>query len=283
MKFLKQGLLAALMTVTIGAQALTLTAGEVKFTFDTYSLTYADYTAGVGVKCLSIAECDGADINTQTGAFEDGDIWGIFSIAAIQNATTGVTTWVRGQDGQYLTGMYGGLKDQAVETNGGIVQTQFSYMNDGWLDMYLNTTDYNPTLTPAGRTSDRTYSGITGGELALSTVFAGSSVAGLPYSYVASTNVQSVQGAGSGYLDIVGGSMAAQLDTDSMIDTAGNTRDLFFGIKYDDASFNASQNGWRVVGTGDAKGVASEIPEPGSLALLGLGMLGIVGLRKRAE
>lgn len=283
MKILKQGLLVALMTMTMGAQALTLQAGETKFIFDTYSLTYADYAPGLGVKCLSVAACDLADTNAQTGAFDDGDIWGIFSIAAIQNASTGVTSWVRGQDGQYLTGMYGGLKDYAVETTGGIVQTQFSYMNGGWLDMYLNTVDYTPTLTPAGRTGDRTYTGITGGELALSTMFAGSSVAGLPYSYVASTNIQSVQGAGSGYLDVTGGTLAAQLDTDAMIDTAGGKRDLFFGVKYDDSAFNASQNGWRVTGSGDAKGLANEVPEPGSLALLGLGMIGIAGLRKLRE
>ena len=273
------GLAFAGLMFASSAHAYILSAGDVKFTFDTYSKGHAGYNSPAnGTLCSTVAECDAVDTDLTNDGY-GGDVWGIFSIAAIQNTSTGVTTWVRGQDGQYLTGIYGGLQDAKIEKAfaGSANEFQISNMTGGWMEMYWNTADYDPTLTPAGRTAEKEFTGINSADLALSAIFDGATNGGDPYPYVASTFIKSVQGSGSGYMDVIGGDMADWLDTNAMIDTAGTGRDLFFGIKYDDANFNASENGWTVLGTGDVKGQVETptVAEPGTLALMGLGLLGL--------
>jgi len=272
------------VSATAFASPITMTAGDVKFTFDIYATGSGDYsTATNGILCGTVAACDAVSHTVAPFAYGD-DIWGIFSIAAISNISTGTTFWTRGLDGQYLTGLFGGMQDAALDISGSSLsgeKTTDSYTTGGWMNMYYNTVDYDPAIGPDGRTSSTTFTGITSGDVALTAVFAGSAAAGLPYSYVASTKTQSMSGNGKGYMDVTGGSMFATLDTNAMTDTQGNARDLYFDVVYNDSNGVATDIGWDVAGAGTVRGKVQVVSEPSMVALMGLGLMGLAGVLRR--
>ena len=283
--------------LTAPAQAaVTLVSGDFKITFNAYDAGTVGYVPGPNTMiCNSATECDdavvdgpdaGTDPDTAPGGYGSEDTWGIFSVALITNSSTGqeIPFFTRGVDG-YLTGMFGGLVDQSVDVIGsGRSASAFAYANDGWLNMYLNSQDYTPGLGPAGRTGEEEYTGITnvpGGKLVLSADFAGTANAAAPgYSYFSQFTLGSIFGNGAGYLDVTGGEWAAMFDQNSVKDALGANRDMTLKATFQQSP-NSIEKGWTVDATGDVQGAIGEVPEPGSLALLGLGFAGLAGLRRR--
>lgn len=82
---------------------------------------------------------------------------------------------------------------------------------------------------------------------------------------------------GSGLLDVVGGLAASNLNTNTKADGA----DLAFSTSF--TTFLPNGNLLEAVGTGNFKGdsVGNRIPEPESLALVGLGLMGLAVSRRR--
>jgi hypothetical protein len=218
------------------------------------------------------------------------DTWGVFTVASIANVDTGQFLYTAGQDGKYLTGIFGGLADMHAAVGyqdvGGI-PTLFTttYSTGGWMKMYESNQNFNPALGPNGRIGVDGYNSISnapGAVLALSAEFNGDAVANVPgATYTSTFQNSSISGHGAGYLDVTGGTLASKFDTDAQYDLNGHAHDLYLSAEYR-ASNIGPRNGPKWTANGAAT-VEGNVPEPGSLALLGLGLAGVAGLRRRRK
>lgn len=267
--------------MSLPASAVVLNVGDLKITINAFDAGTVNYGNTVGTKCQTVAACDAvAGIKKAPGAIGSEDTWGIFSVQSISRVSDGGLLFTAGMNGEYLTGMFGGIKDTYVEVNGNITPTTLALGTGGWLNMYLNDKNYNASFGPNGRLGEYGYKGITniGGTLALSAVFGAGVLGGLPdYTYVSSFANNSISGGGQGFLDVTGGSWSQLFDTNQQFDPNGNAHDMFLKVTY--GQTDASRKGkWTVDATGDVQG---NVPEPGSLALLGLGIAGLASMRRR--
>lgn len=279
--------------ITAPAQAFSLNGGYqggITFVFASFDMG-TNYLKPVGAPnnssgtlCASVAACDAVAAAPAPGAIGGEDTWGIFQISSIiSNDGSNTLLWTQGQGGEYVTGIFHGLSDVNVNysvSNTG--STSFTAASTGGsVQFYLDNTlaDYNAgaALGAAGRTSASTFQGATNGTLLLDYVFAGTANADfVGVGYSSSFNGGSLVGGGSGYLDLVGGSYASQLQKGTEIDLNGDKRDAFLQATY---APNSRAPLWTVTNRGGLD--TATIPEPASLALFALGLAGLAVLRRR--
>jgi hypothetical protein len=201
--------------------------------------------------------------NYETLVTQTGDtLSGIFKVTSITDYASNPLWADHFSDGTEITGQFGGLN---ANVSGPDINGDFNInFTNGWINIYQDAAEnFDPTYPGVG---------VTDGELILQLAFVPGIIPG-DFTTTMNANLDGLtypaQGEGFGYLDVIGGTHAAMFDTDGMLTGNGTYADLYLH-----SNFNIPQGGsfgWPVASFDPMEG---NVPEPGTIMLLGAGLIG---------
>ena len=284
------GSVACLMAAPASAVPLdALGTGVASVFVNVLDMGTTTYPTAPATVCSTVLGCNTASGGSVGDLYTTGeDTWGVMRITTI---TVGTNTWNAGDGGQYLTGMFYNGFDQQVSYDAGTgVFTATGLANSLKLDLYVWNTDINLnayTSFSGDRTGVSSYSSVAGAftgnpaNLWLSLVF-DDFTSEFKCLTAACTSVAADT---QGHMSVTGGSSAINYDTNQVINSGGGISDFFLtgspGCVTHPVSGVTSCGTW--TSTGNLAAYGSRIPEPGSMALAGLGLIGLAALRRRKQ
>jgi hypothetical protein len=215
------------------------------------------------------------------------NLFGLFDITQINTADGSSTFWNGNgsTDGTQLVGYFNGLTSVADQTGG----TGLSFTGGSIEIFNVANGTYSPGTNPG--TFDP-LNQLCGGSAAclanpwltldfvpgINDALGAGGDASLQAAFAA-TNVQ----AGFGYMSVTGGTNAAKFDTNAYTFNNFGPADMFFRSNFVLATPQTctNSNGWAVCS--DDPIIGRTVPEPGTLALLGLGLASFAGLSRRKK